>query len=216
MADTLDVVTLAEAKDAVKIAVTDPVQDQILARYVTAVSRRLDKAIGPVVQRTVTNEKHDGGRVFVFLDEWPATSITTVTEYDTVGTALVLTAETETTKPVDAYLTEPYSWAPPLFGKTVWRRKNGTPWWFEGGQSNVVVSYVAGRVANTAAVDARHKLAAGIMLQNLWRSEEHSVAEIAEFDVPAQNFPRFAVPRAVRELLADEWQGGNRGRLRVG
>ncbi len=56
MSDTLDVISLAEGKSAVGITTGDTSQDTALAQKITAVSRRIDRLCGPVVQRTVTDE----------------------------------------------------------------------------------------------------------------------------------------------------------------
>lgn len=201
----LDVVTLPEAKNALDIALTDLSQDGELAAHVTSVSRRLDDAIGPVVQRSVT-VRRDGGRPTIWLTPRPVAAFTTVTEYNQAGVATVLVAEDEDTKPIDAYLASPYKSDATLFSGRLYRRRSGSDGWFASGRSNVVVAYTAGRAADTAEVAPIYKQAAQIMLANLWRSQEQSTASLGEFDVPAQNFPRFAVPNAVKELLADEWQ----------
>jgi len=201
----LDVVTLAEAKAALNIDVLDTTQDTELAALITGVSHRLDSGVGPVVQRALT-VRHNGGRPAVQLKRRPAATFTTVTEYDSYGIAMVLTAEDEAIKPADSYLAERYEPNQSLFNGRLVRRRSGSDRCFEPGRANVVVVYTAGRAANTAVVEPIYKEAAQIMLANLWRSQEQSIASVGEFDVPAQAFPRFAVPNAVKQLLADEWQ----------
>ena len=44
-----------------------------------------------------------------------------------------------------------------------------------------------------------------MMLKNAWRTQEMAVQELGEFDVPAQNFPRFGIPNYVSDMLAEEW-----------
>lgn len=205
MADALDLLTLAEAKTAVNLtgATTYDVE---LAAWVTAVARRLDKAVGPVVQRTVTAELHDGGHEYVYTVLYPVTSFTTVKEYaDT--TLTTLTRETNVTKPDSAYLIEPYKADPTLFSGKVRRRGGGSDVCFATGDQNVELTYVAGRAASTSAVDELFKNAARLFLQHLWNANRPSTGQMNEFEIPQANWPRFAVPNAVKELLADFWQG---------
>lgn len=204
MADTLDVITLAEGKSAVGIASADTSQDTALALKITAVSRRLDRLCGPVVQRTVTDEVHPGGCPWVRVRRWPVASFTTVTEYDD-GSAQVLTLEDYDTRPTAGYSPERWESTPTaVFNGVIWRRSSGSGWWFPDGPEAVKITYVAGRAANTAAVDAVFKEAAGIALKNLWRTMEAATQLLNEFDVPAQNYPVSMITKAVRDAVLDE------------
>jgi hypothetical protein len=40
----------------------------------------------------------------------------------------------------------------------------------------------------------------------VWRTQEDSSGAIGEFEYAQSNFPRFAVPNAVKDLLAHEWR----------
>lgn len=204
VADTLDVLTLAEGKTAVGIGASDSSLDTPLAQKITAVSRRLDRLCGPIVQRTVTDEVHPGGCPSIRVRRWPVASFTTVTEYDAT-VAQVLTLEDFDTQPADGYLPERWESTPTaVFNGVVWRRSSGCCAWFPAGPEAVKVTYVAGRAANTAAVDPVFKEAAGIALKNLWRTMETATQMLGEFDVPAQNFPVSMVTKAVRDALEDE------------
>lgn len=167
MADPLDVLTLAEAKQALNISESVIKHDAELPSYITAVSQRLDLYIGPVVQRTVTNEVHDGGRPSVFLSLFPVVSVTQVIEYCGT-TSTVLAAESNAVKPEEGYLLERYDPVPSLWSGRVLRRKVGRAARFEPGQANVAVSYVAGRCVSTAevppALQARGEVHAGELL----------------------------------------------------
>lgn len=211
MADQLDVLTLQEAKQALNLTQTERHDDE-LPFYITAVSQTMDRLIGPVVKRTVTNETHDGGRRFIRLQYYPVVTITSLKEYrDTVPT--VLLPETPESKPDEAYLTVPYTRNvvadKSLKGALVYRRSSR---WhnrdarFECGTGNIVVSYVAGRVDDTASVPRYYKMAASLILANYWRSQQDSTGQVNEFDVPQSYFPRWAIPQAARQMLADELQ----------
>ncbi|HWH31205.1 MAG TPA: hypothetical protein VNU01_00895, partial [Egibacteraceae bacterium] len=162
MSDTLDILTLAEGKTACNITGTG--HDTELAQFITAVSRRIDELCGPVVNRTVTDELHNGGRGFIRPRKTPVDSVTTLVEYrHTTDTSL--TEETNATKQADGFMVDE-EWA---HNVRIIRRTSGSDAAFPAGRRNVVLTYVAGRAANTAAVDAKFKRAAGDMLQRMWR-----------------------------------------------
>lgn len=194
MADTLDVISLAEGKAALNI--TDTNNDTELAVYITAVSRRLDDICGPIVKRDVTDELYPGGLAQLALTQAPAsdtatTTISAVTEYSG-GTAQALAAESLTSSTsydftfdaTTGLLSRRAGWSDATFGA-----------------QRVKVTYAAGRYADTASVDAKFKLAAQIMLQHVWRPGQGFGGSYS--DAPLSGF---AVPNAVAELLADEMQ----------
>jgi hypothetical protein len=189
MADLLDIVSLADAKRMLSIGQVDTSEDDNLERLITTVSRRLDKLVGPVVQRTVTGEQHNGGCSVVWLNLAPVFSVTTVTED---GTPLVAGVTYDVT---------PYDPGPILSDGTLARLSGTSETFFTPGRRNIVVTYVAGRYEDTAAVDPIFKEAAALMLRNLWKPYGESVTTINDYEVPTQNFPTYAVPQAVRELL---------------
>lgn len=205
MADTYDVLTYEEASTALGRGAADLNQADALERLITAASRRLDQAIGPIVARTVTSEAHDGGCTSIELNHGPISAIASITEYrGTSGSAV--TAETAGAQPSAGYFAERYKPNPSLMSGVIVRRVSGnTDAWYPG-FGNVLVTYTAGRVASTTAVDPVHKEAAVLILRNLWRPYDHSVGQVGEFDVPVQNFPAFALPNAVKDLLVEELQ----------
>lgn len=197
-----DVLTLGEAKLALGIAGSDESDDTDIEVYVTAVSDRLDVLVGPVVERTVSNELHDGGRVAVHLKYWPVASVTSASEF-TNTTEQALAAETNSTKTANDYL---------LDGErgVLRRRASNRDWRFPTGRRNVKVTYVAGRYDDTASVASRYKQAASLMLKHLWAREEGlgsaEFGPVLQPGVTAFGTPTFVVPRAVKELLADQLQ----------
>lgn len=205
MADTLDVLTLPEAKAALRIGATDTTMDDDLVRLITTVSRKLDECVGPVVRRTVTAERHNGGSRSIELGYGPVSSVSTVTEYQG-DTAVTLTEQTAGTTPTNGWFGERYQPDRSLYSGIIVRTYGGQAggWW--AGVGSVAVTYTAGRATATSTVDARYKEAGVLMLRNLWRPYENSVGAVDEFDTPMQSFPTFTVPRAVRDMLAEEWQ----------
>ena len=201
MADTLDVISLAEAKLAVNIASADTTQDTELAAYITAISRRLDSLCGPVVKRLIAEEDHlTYGQSVLETRLRPIFDVQGVVEYDSAGVHTHLSEETVTTKPADAWLIDPTTTA----RFRILRRSQGLPYTYpEGGI--VRLEYNAGRYASTATVDAVFKQAAAIMLANLWRREQGVGSNTfgTAGDMMNPLVPTFAVPRAVLELLAE-------------
>jgi hypothetical protein len=205
-AAALDWLTLAEAKAALNLSGATT-HDAEIAPWVTATSLLLDHKVGPAVRRTITDETHDGGQGTIWARLYPVTSYTTIIEYAGL-TATALTVENNLAQPAAAYRAEPYAPDPTLFSGRLDRRASGGDTYYPAGAANIIITYVAGRYADTASVDERFKAAARLTLQNLWNSQRPNLALVGEFEVPQSNWPRFAVPNAVREMLADEWHGG--------
>ena len=199
MADTLDVLTPTEALHAVsRTAATDAAMVTKMAGLTTAVSRALDDLCGPIVQRTITDERHAGGSRLVFLRYRPVVSITAVKEYAS-GTLTTLTAETDTVS-----TSTNYRWDADM--DVIYRRSSWTDYPF--GSQSVLVTYVAGRYADTASVDARFKEAAKITLAHIWRAEQGAGnTTFGSFDPDQPLEPiGFLIPRRARELLGHEVQ----------
>ena len=194
-----DILTVTRAKEVLGTAMGDPRRHLLLDSMVTAVSEHIDRLAGPVVRRTITGETHYGvcGRSFR-LNYSPVHSVTSLAEWR-AGTSTALTAET--TSVAGGYLLEPYWQTDPagVYSGVVYRRRS---WGYDRWDSDVVVSYVAGRYEDTeAAQDTRFGQAAAVLLRFFWQSELFSVGTVGEYDVPVASFPR-TVPRVVRELLA--------------
>ncbi len=198
-----DVLTATEAKQTLRVNDNDTTNAALLTAVVAAVSGALDDMCGPIVQRTVTAERHDGSGWAIQLRRAPVTSITSVTEYEG-ATATTLTEETVGTIPSNGYLLRPYSPASAPYSGRIERRTGGEPCVFAEGEGNVVVTYVAGRYATTGAVAENFKHAARLTLENWWQQFRDSTGSVGEFEVPVQAFPRFAVPSAARHLLGAE------------
>lgn len=202
MADTLDILTLDEAKASVNIPSATTTFDTELASYITAVSRRLDELAGAIVVRTITGELHSGGQSLITLRYRPVVSITSISEY-AYTTATTLTAETNATKPAAGYLAD-------LRWGDLRRRAGGGDSMFASGSGNVAVTYVAGRYANTGAVDPKYKQAAAIFFSHLWRLEQGAgTVTFGTFNGDGGLPPGygFAVPNRALELIAADLAG---------
>jgi hypothetical protein len=202
VANAIDVLTLAEGKQALRVNDSDTTNGALLAAAITGVSQALDVVAGPIVTRTFTNERHDGGDWTVTVRHFPVYSIGSVTEYDGTSSQALI-AETVGTVPTAGYISEPYAGLSggDLLGPTITRRSGGWDYPFPAGRGNVVVTYTAGRFTNTAAVTEQFKHAARITLENWWQQFNQGIGSVGEFEVPVSSFPRFAVPNAARQAL---------------
>ncbi len=193
MSDTLDVLTLQEARVICGKGSLDTVQDDTIVALVTTASRTLDMCVGPVVKRSVTSETVQPHGSYLELSMGPVTAVSTVTENGTTLTS-------------SEWYAEPYRPNPTLLSGVVVRRAGDYPTSWVCGLGLVKVGYLAGRFASTTTVEARYKQAAALILKNLWRTYESNVGGVDDYDVPHQSFPTYGVPQAVRQLLAEEWQ----------
>ncbi len=201
MAD-VDLLTPDEAGDVLRDEATN---GSLFLAAVTGMSRALAAYCGPIVQETVTDEQHrTRGESSLWVRRWPVTTFTTVTEYDGASSQ-TLTAETPGTTPTAGYYPEPYTEDSATYSGLIWRRSAGTPDTFPA-NGYVVVTYTAGRFATTGAVTENFKHAARITLENWWQQFRNG-ADLVVADegyMPTSPFPRYAIPNAARQLLADE------------
>lgn len=198
---TDDLLTAAEARRFVGLGTADLTRGTLLAQYVTMASRALVTRVGTIIHSTVTAELHSGGGAYVYLSHHPVKQVNQVVEYDNT-TASTLTAETNASKSATGFVVN-------LANGRVTRRNENTTVPFPAGFDNVAVTYVAGRFASTSDVDDRFKTACGLILKNAWRAQEMNVGQVDEFDVPQAAYPRFGIPNAVKDILADEWRYGS-------
>ena len=187
----LDVVTLPEVEAELGV---DPDSRVLLSGYITSVSRKLDKACGPIVQRTITDEKHSGGHRAILLDHYPVASVTSVTEYSGMtGTALV--EETPATSPSNGFMPD---------GSMLIRRRGKIDAYWALGRHNILVTYVAGRYEDTLSVDDRFKRAAFITLANLWRREQGMGTMTFGADGAPMLGATYALPNAAKAFIQDD------------
>lgn len=193
MADPLDILSDAEGRKACSIGALDSSKADLLAIAITAASRRLDECVGPVVKRSITSETCSPHGSMVELSMGPVSAISSVTED---GTALAA---------ADWYAL-PYKPNPQLLSGVIVRRAGDYEYPWDCGLGTVTVGYLAGRFASTSSVEAKYKQGCALILKNLWRTYEDNVGQADEYDVPTISFPSVAVPKAVRDLLTEEWQ----------
>ena len=197
---TYDLLTLTEARDALSQDPLSTGDEEILKGYITAISTRLDEVCGPIVQRTITDELHDGGNSRIWLKNTPVVSITTITEYsDTTGT--VLTEQTPTVH-------TDYNYIKTLSTGLITRTQSGAYTYFEPGVNNIKVTYVAGRYENTNEVAALFKIAAGAFLAHVWKMNKGMGSDIYGSYDAGTPIITFALPKRVIDLLGTEIKPG--------
>lgn len=158
MADTLDILSFDEMKDAIKLSANRASEAENAATQAnTAVSRLLDDVCGPIVVRTITGEILDAPCGDLYTRESPLYSVTSLKEYST-GTATTLAAET-------LAVAGTYRIIGTGHGRRIQRRSSWNPYSWTG---QIEITYVAGRYADTASVDAKFKKAAAEILQGNW------------------------------------------------
>lgn len=181
---TLDVLTQAEAFEALK-GLQGGSDDVRVAALVSAISKRLDQACGPIVARTV-NETFREGSGTLFLKGRPFAGTATVTEAWHNETPVAVAAAD--------YLLEDDG----VSG----RLSRWAGYW----GSRVTVSYSAGRFATTDAVEEPFTTAAGLLLQHFWRPAYGGGSET--FGPPpgvlGTGIASFGFPDVVRDLLTGE------------
>ncbi|TCJ23024.1 hypothetical protein [Nocardioides jejuensis] len=177
-----DILTLDDARKALRLAVADTSNDTDLTEtYIPAVTPIVEDVVGPVMSRTGLTFTTDGGVVSIDLPT-AFTAITSVTES---GSAL-----TEGTD----FVADPKS-------GLVHRGSAAGRFLFAAGVRNVTVTYTVGYAAAAANVLANHRLAARIILRQMWQADQQG-ARPGLGSTDTETTPSgFLIPRRAAELL---------------
>jgi hypothetical protein len=197
---TLDIVTA----DEVAAWLGNPSDVDLMSNWISTVSNLFDQAskCGPVVQRTLTAETHSGGRSYIKLKNRPVASVSSVTEYNLTA-AQTLAAESNTSKTANDYYAD-------LDRGYIYRRTSGMDYMFPDGRGNVVVTYVAGRFADTASVSDQFKEAALVTIAFNWKNQQGTPNVTFPDGTTSSVGVPWAIPKAAIDILGDEY------RLQVG
>ena len=180
-----DILALADARTAIGLPVSDTSKDADLqAVYIPAVTPVVEDLAGPVMSVTGQTWTVDGGKTQILLPVKP-TAVTQVTE-----TGAVLVANVDYTVNLRAGV--------------VTRGSTQTPYVFLPGQQNIVVTYNAGYAADSTTVKGNHKLAARIILRQLWMSDQQGNRPgFGAPDTDTLSTPSgFLIPRRAYQLLS--------------
>lgn len=190
--------TLPDLKTHLNIPTATTTYDTELTGFLNAATPVLENICGPLVQRTVTNEMHDGGydnaRAIIVLRQRPVISVTTITEY-LATTAYVLT---QVATPA---LGTTYSYTFDVETGSITRRMTGGyAYPFPFGSGNILVTYVAGY----AVIPDNVRLAALFQAAHLWQTSQQggrpgwNSAAGEDGYAPSSSY---AIPNRVIELL---------------
>jgi len=183
-----DLLTIQEARSALRFGVTDVELEPELERLISSTSQLFDDYFGAMVARTVTAELHDTPRAGrpVRLRVRPAYSITTVT---VDGTAVASSGYTVGAGG-DGNL---------LYRLTASQYSS----WQAVQAQGISVTYDAGRYADTASVPAKVKDAALLQLRHMVRPTQFGVNEISEFDTAAVVQVTAGLSRGVKNMFPE-------------
>lgn len=185
-----DIIDLAAAKKQVNIPVEETSDDEELAGYVSGVTRVVERYVGVVIGRSVT-DVFDGGGAVVLLRTLPVLSITSVTDSGA------------TVEPSGYRVSKPSG--------VLTRVAGPSPLPFLPGFQSVEVTYQAGQAANIAEVKEELgdvRLAALLILQHMWDTQRPAAE--GPFSQGADDFdPRYtySIPRRALELLGEPLGG---------
>lgn len=199
-ADPLDLLTLAEAIRALHLPDSFSNDDQLaeIEQMNTGVARDIDDLCGPVVIRNVTEWLSPAAtEEAITVAKTPISSVTSIVEW-LAGTSTTVTAADEDTSPTNGYL---------LIGtghnQSILRRLGTGAGYWQAGDRTVVVTYAAGRYANTAAVDRKFKRVAAAALRAEWAAS--SPARQRTMELEGDEFAQYANTDAmIRDRLRGE------------
>lgn len=180
-----DILTIGDARKALRLAAADTASDaDITDTYIPAMAAIVEDVVGPVMSRSLTFTT-DGGRPTIDLPT-AFTSVTSVTES---GTVLVEGTD---------FVTDPAS-------GLIHRGSSAGRSWFAAGVRNVTVVYSAGYAAAAGNVLPNHRLAARIILRQMWQSDQQGNAGrpgLGGTTSDIETTPSgFLIPRRALELL---------------
>lgn len=182
--------TVAQAKQVLNIPTSDTSFDSELSDYIDSMTAPIEDMAGACTQRTVTNEQHDGGSVYIHLRVPPAQSVTSVTEYwGSYAWSLTIVANPSSAGQ--------YSCTFDAGTSTLVRRTpSGAATTFATGVSNVWVTYVTG----PASMPANVVLGAKELLRHLWQMSQNGGRP--SYNAPDMTYTPsgYLVPRHVAEL----------------
>ena len=155
-----DLISLAEARAALGLGRGDTSNNPALERLISAASDLIDAHMGCGVLREVV-ETSEGGTYRLQLKHWPVDSITSVT--------------------VDGATIDTSDWVVPSdsYGEVIGNlHRPAVP-------HRMVVTYQAGRFADTASVSGLFKEGCLIQLRHTWQNYQEQLGEVNEFDTAA-------------------------------
>lgn len=185
--------TLAEVK--LQLGKTASTDDTELQSYIDAVTAPIEHLCGPVISTSVT-EWYQPETQWLFLRQLPLVSITSVTEYQGATAQTYTEAASPAVAGTYTYLLEAGQ------GKLTRITTGGGEARWSG---RVKVVYVVG----FSTIPADINLAARIIVQHLWRTQNGGAGLPSISDEPVEEVEGFgyAIPARARELLMKRRRG---------
>lgn len=180
-----DILALPDARAALRLAATDTSNDaDLTATYIPAVKVIVEDEAGPIMAASGRTFTADGGQANILLPT-AVTSVASVTE-----NGVTLTTGTDYTVSLKA-------------GCITRGSSTQTGATFADGTKNIVVTYAAGAAATSSDVPANVKLAARMILAQLWQADQQGYRPtFGAPDTDTVMTPSgFAIPRRAAALL---------------
>lgn len=189
MADILD---LTDARKALRLPAADTSNDaDLTSTYIPAVTSVVEDVTGPVMSAGGRTWTTDGGGYAICLP-YTVTAVTTITE----NGATLVEANGDFTVNLSAGI--------------VYRGGQRAPRTFLWGRQNIVITYAAGAYASAAAVPANIRLAARIILNQMWTADQQGLRP--QFGTPQADLVAtpsgFLIPNRAYELLRGDVDDG--------
>lgn len=187
-----DLITLAEARSALRLPDSDTSHDADLSTiYIPAVTSPVEDIVGPVVSRSYTRT-FDGGVNAIVLLGHDNVTVTSVVEN---GITLTDGSGSPDTNAGDFIVDN--------VAGIVIRGSQLAPRPYFYGRQNVTITWTAGMVDSTTDVPAPIKLAARIIMENLWQSDQQGFRpQFGAPDMSMVSTPSgFLIPNRAMQLL---------------
>lgn len=179
-----DILTLADARLALRKVAADTTDDTDLTNtYIPATTAVVEDVCGPLMTATGLTWTVDGGKTQILLP----TACSAVTQVTETGTVLVASVD----------------YTVNLRSGIVTRGSTQTPYIFLPGQQNIVVTYNVGQYAAPANVPANIKLAARLILRQMFTADQTGArSQFGSPDNSVTSTPGgFLIPNRAMELL---------------
>ena len=187
--------SLSDFKSALNWA-GDASNDTELQSFLDAATRVVEYITGPVLSRTVT-EQRNGGQPSLTLRSTPVIGITSVTEYSSATATVLTQAANPAAATVSSYTFDASS------GTLTRRTSGGAARDFAAGDRNIVIAYTAGRGAVPENVKraALHQAAHMYQATQLGGGQRRAPGQPLAAVGSAATGYGYGVPNAVREYL---------------
>jgi YD repeat-containing protein len=188
-------VSLGEVRDYLNIQISDKSRDAKLLRVIDSTTKVVEEITGPILQRIIQNETHDGGVAEFETYFQPIASVQSVTEYRANIPYPLAQVATPDLGTIYSYMWDP-------FGRIMRRTVGGGITTFPPGPDSIWITYTAGYA--TPPSNVTHGLLELLRVNYQETQQGRPRPGFSEIDDLEPRGPvlGFYVPGRVRELLA--------------